>query len=86
MDAIPGATHGFGIALTCQFLRTTNLPVYAFHRVATSQLTLLKLNPTSENSIASATQSLSELLGQKNFSNVFIHTAFITGRMRVDTG
>lgn len=32
----PGATRGLGIALTRQFLRTTNLPVYATHHHAAS--------------------------------------------------
>lgn len=95
----PGATRGLGVALTRQFLRTTNLPVYASHRAATSdsdsikkmileplgreidpaRLTLLKLDLTSEDSIAGAAQALSESLEQKNLSNAFIHTAFITG-------
>jgi NAD(P)-dependent dehydrogenase (short-subunit alcohol dehydrogenase family) len=98
----PGATRGLGVALTRQFLRTTNLPVYASHRAAASddsikkrileplgreidpaRLTLLKLDLTSEDSIAGAAQSLSESLEQKNLSNAFIHTAFITGGVLV---
>ncbi|KIM45846.1 hypothetical protein M413DRAFT_295428 [Hebeloma cylindrosporum] len=98
----PGATRGLGVALTRQFLRTTNLPVYASHRGPASEdsikkiileplgkeidparLNLLKLDLTSEDSIAGAAQSLSESLEQKNLSNAFIHTAFITGGMLV---
>ena len=98
----PGATRGLGVALTRQFLRTTDLPVYASHRAAASdasikkmileplgreidpaRLTLLKLDLASEASIAGAAQSLSESLEQKNLSNAFIHTAFITGGMLV---
>jgi NAD(P)-dependent dehydrogenase (short-subunit alcohol dehydrogenase family) len=94
----PGATRGLGIALTQQFLRTTNLPVYATHRrtpisdkevkdhilkplngIDPSRLNLLLLDLTSEDSIASAANSLSESLQKKGLDDAFIHTAFITG-------
>ena len=93
----PGATRGLGVALTRQFLRTTNLPVYATHRtpapdkevqdhilkplngIDPSRLNLLPLDLTSEDSIASAANSLSESLQKKGLNNDFIHTAFITG-------
>ena len=92
----PGATRGLGVALTRQFLRTTNLPVYATHRTASdkevqdhvlkplngidpSRLNLLPLDLTSEDSIASAADSLSESLQKKGLNDAFIHTAFITG-------
>ncbi|KAF8803845.1 C factor cell-cell signaling protein [Phlegmacium glaucopus] len=93
----PGGTRGLGVALTRQFLRTTNLPVCATHRIAASdkevqdhilkpldgidpsRLNLLRLDLTSENSIASAANNLTELLQKKGLDDAFIHTAFITG-------
>lgn len=93
----PGASRGLGVALTRQFLRTTNLPVYATHRspasaeevqdyilkplngIDPSRLNVLPLNLMSEDSIASAANSLSESLQKKGLNDAFIHTAFITG-------
>jgi NAD(P)-dependent dehydrogenase (short-subunit alcohol dehydrogenase family) len=93
----PGATRGLGVVLTRQFLRTTNLPVYATHRtpasdkevqdhilkplkdIDPSRLNLLRLDLTSEDSIASAANSLSDSLQKNGLNNAFIHTAFITG-------
>ncbi|KAF8974619.1 C factor cell-cell signaling protein [Flammula alnicola] len=46
-----------------------------------ARLNLLKLDLTSENSIAAAALSLSESLEEKGLSDAFIHTAFITGGM-----
>ncbi|KAF8165005.1 C factor cell-cell signaling protein [Crassisporium funariophilum] len=95
----PGATRGLGVALTRQFLRTTNLPVYATHRtddsdkvlkdkifepledMDRSRLNLLRLDLTSEDSIAAAANNLSENLKKNNISDPFLHTAFITGGM-----
>ena len=44
-----------------------------------SRLNLLHLDLTSENSIASAANSLSESLQKKGLDDAFVHTAFITG-------
>lgn len=97
----PGATRGLGLALTRQFLNTTNIPVYASHRTGATdseikkhimgplndvdpgRLNLLKLDLTSESSIAAAAQSLSESLKRRNMENAYISTAFVTGGMLV---
>ncbi|KAH9482596.1 1-hydroxy-2-glutathionyl-2-methyl-3-butene dehydrogenase [Psilocybe cubensis] len=39
----PGATRGLGVALTRQYLRTTNLPVYASHRTGATDNEIKKL-------------------------------------------
>ncbi|KAF4619721.1 hypothetical protein D9613_005549 [Agrocybe pediades] len=95
----PGATRGLGLALTREFLRTTNMPVYTSHRTSQSdseikkhimgplndvdpdRLSLLKLDLTSESSIAAAANSLAESLKQRRMENAYVSTAFITGGM-----
>ncbi|KDR83383.1 hypothetical protein GALMADRAFT_55769 [Galerina marginata CBS 339.88] len=46
----PGATRGIGLALTRQYLRTTNLPVYASHRTQASvkEIKNLVLGPLAD--------------------------------------
>jgi NAD(P)-dependent dehydrogenase (short-subunit alcohol dehydrogenase family) len=95
------ATRGLSLALARQFLRTTNLPVYATHRSSTpddvrehilaplkndridpNRLSLLRLDLTSESSIASASQALSEDLHKKSGPHSappYIHTAVFAG-------
>ncbi|TFK76157.1 NAD(P)-binding protein [Pluteus cervinus] len=91
------ASRGLSLALTRQFLRTTNLPVYASHRLAGNpkdikehilaplkdvnpeRLRLLNIELTSEDSIATAAESLAKSLKDESDDLSYIHTAFITG-------
>ncbi|KAF5322532.1 hypothetical protein D9619_000985 [Psilocybe cf. subviscida] len=97
----PGATRGLGLALTQQFLRTTELPVFATYRgdiqemglldkilepirnVDPERLNLLKLDLSSEESIAGAAHQLKRKLEHQGVTHPYIHTAFITGGMLV---